>query len=757
MEEAEKMVALKKAYADIILNTAKEAAARIMASERKALRFQQDLYVTKDEALRMLLRLKRMIDSKTAEAEITSLNRQRRIEELEAQLDEAEETILNLRSELKQAHDQLGKAKSNHIEPLKGPIEKQDGSFEKLTNSDPIISSPSDSGTKGVMTSEIKNTPSKQRIMDGKCCTSAKQTVPSKSDFEKFCVDNPDLASIIMKNKEPEQYKNGCTQRIRAFERNDVDDQHFVIKSEPTIIMNEQNIERCTVPSPKTRDVDGLEEVPIHSSTYGDQPVKVCKKRKRKLRYRKAKPKTSRFLPHQPKKPPQPCSVLSHSKTNSNADNDNVKSGDGACTLTYAKAENKNSMVNSLGLEEKMRQNKDQVLRFVRKRLRKRRKVKYRDTIDQLTRPCQPCSFLSGCKPTSVNSNVVPGEDLLNTESDARIKTDIDPVSGSINVTECTKAVRKSGLTENATDEATELIDEAVLVQERDALKNPSVSGCKLNVEMDKAENTNSMENSFGLEEKTQQNEDQVLRFVRRGLRKRRKVKYRDTIAASSCSLPDQLTRPCQPCSLLSRCKPTSVNFNVISGEDLLNTESDARIKTDIDPVSGSIDVTECTKAVRKSGLAENATDEATELIDEAVLVQECETLNSPSVSSCKLNVEMDKVALMDSDLNNAKTSEATNRAPSQTDSSRLLKYTFSRKRKKESLTNPDENTLLGKSTTKRRVCEKQNGPPEPQKSSLIDESSRDSRRLVQVARQVGDNFSPPPLRTLFQVCPELR
>ena len=60
----QKMVALKKAYADIILNTAKEAAARIMVSERKALRFQHDLCASRDEALRMLVRLKQMLDSK---------------------------------------------------------------------------------------------------------------------------------------------------------------------------------------------------------------------------------------------------------------------------------------------------------------------------------------------------------------------------------------------------------------------------------------------------------------------------------------------------------------------------------------------------------------------------------------------------------------------------------------------------------------------------------------------------------------------
>lgn len=63
-ERLQKLVALKKAYADIILNTVKEAAARVMVSERKVRCLQQDLTSVKDEALRMLLRLKNMIDSK---------------------------------------------------------------------------------------------------------------------------------------------------------------------------------------------------------------------------------------------------------------------------------------------------------------------------------------------------------------------------------------------------------------------------------------------------------------------------------------------------------------------------------------------------------------------------------------------------------------------------------------------------------------------------------------------------------------------
>lgn len=60
----QRVTALKRAYADIILNTAKEAAARIMVSERKAVGFQHELNVAKEQALQTLLRLKQMMDSK---------------------------------------------------------------------------------------------------------------------------------------------------------------------------------------------------------------------------------------------------------------------------------------------------------------------------------------------------------------------------------------------------------------------------------------------------------------------------------------------------------------------------------------------------------------------------------------------------------------------------------------------------------------------------------------------------------------------
>lgn len=60
----QKLISLKKAYAEIILNTAKEAAARVMVAEKKAVKYQRELSDVKDEAVRMMLRLKQMMDSK---------------------------------------------------------------------------------------------------------------------------------------------------------------------------------------------------------------------------------------------------------------------------------------------------------------------------------------------------------------------------------------------------------------------------------------------------------------------------------------------------------------------------------------------------------------------------------------------------------------------------------------------------------------------------------------------------------------------
>ncbi|XP_061360294.1 uncharacterized protein LOC133304303 isoform X2 [Gastrolobium bilobum] len=219
MEDSEKLTALKKAYADIILNTAKEAAARIMVSERKAMRFQQELVSSKEEALRMLLRLKQMLDSKVNEAELTSLNQQKKIEELEAQLQEAEEIVRDLRAELKEAHAELENVTKHQMHPpveqnMEGEIAAQEN-FLQESRLDPYDGSVYSAPNLQFESASISDTGNP--TVNG---TNDNSTVSVPHDHTNNCyIHNPDFASIVIRRKEPKLYRNGCTQRIHACER----------------------------------------------------------------------------------------------------------------------------------------------------------------------------------------------------------------------------------------------------------------------------------------------------------------------------------------------------------------------------------------------------------------------------------------------------------------------------------------------------------------------------------------------------------
>lgn len=558
MEEAEKMMALKKAYADIILNTAKEAAARVMASERKALSFENDLHYTKDEAHRLLLRFKHMFDAKTTEAEVTSLTQRRRIEELEAQLNEAEEMILDLRAQLRQAYDQLDKEKNNLVN---GPNEKDNVPLCEITTN-----------KKHITTSPFSLSPPQSN----KCCDSTKQSLTEIGQFENFFVDDPALSSVILKSKEPELYRNGCTQRIRAIERNlgeeklpyvDVSDQHMLIKSDPFINAHEHNVETCTFKSTNAHmDVmkipSGSVKVCINSTAVKVQPVKDHKLPRKKSLYGKAKSTSRRFRQNQPHNTQQPSLDISHHKKNSDVGNNNDNSGN---TLPLNKPEKINLVKNFSELEGKLPHDNGEAVFMPRRSLRKR-KVRYQDD-------------------------------------------DIDP-----------------------------------------------------------------------------------------------------------STVP----------SVLSNCKMNSVNHNVTSVLDCLETDSEAGIKEEADFALASRNVSVDTKLDRDSRLMLNAEGKDANLLDESKLAKQD--------SNAAESIQMDNVISAFSNSFDAETSEATNGAPSHVDKSRVLTYTFSRKCKKEPLTNVVESSSLGGD---RRAGEKVKISPEVQKSSLVDGSSRESRRLVQVARQL--------------------
>lgn len=283
-----------------------------------------------------------------AEAEVTSLSQQRRIEELEMQLQEAEEIVRDLRTELKGVHDELEKVKNNLVQPLDEQMIKrnaatspEDTSQEHKLNTSETILLPPDSGWKPLSTCDMKNMPLNQRISDGKCCfvlgNATTQIEPlSDSPMENYYAGNPELASIMIRSKEPELYRNGCTQRIRAFERNlleggelplpgQADDQCLHVKTGSIIREDEKVDETCTVASSKTDNMGiaeisltRLEEVKQDDSGYDKgQAVKFFRRfsnRRKRSRFRNTKATSHNSLPDQAMKTCE-LSFLSRSKT----------------------------------------------------------------------------------------------------------------------------------------------------------------------------------------------------------------------------------------------------------------------------------------------------------------------------------------------------------------------------------------------------------------------------------------------------------
>lgn len=268
--------------------------------------------------------------------------------------------------------------------------------------------------------------------------------------------------------------------------------------------------------------------------------------------------------------------------------------------------------------------------------------------------------------------------------------------------------------------------------------------------------------------------------------KRQRKVPNGDAVSTSCMLCPDQ-HETCQPSSQ-GHCKACSLSLNdkIKSGEDgtrLIEYEVKLKplprldpgsklIKCGLNPISDSRNVKLTVGSLNRSDTIQNTSNKDVKLADDLVK-QECVAAANSTFPCYESNTLMVNIPLVYSDLQHLKSSkEAVANEPlvysdlegakppkepkvshSQVDNNRLLKYTFQRKLKKEALSSSDQNSSLEKSNAKRRAGEKQNGSPDSEKSSMINESSRDSRRLAQVAHQVGffHLFS-----VLLNVLPEL-
>ncbi|KAL1553537.1 hypothetical protein AAHA92_14200 [Salvia divinorum] len=234
MDADEKLTALKKAYADIILGISKEAAARVMASEKKSVRYQHELKAMKEEGVRMLMRLKQMMDAKNSEAEAAGVHQQNKIEELEAQLQEAEDIVRDLRDELSDVHAQLERMKSessHHIVKPKNtclvevPVEDKVSSYQSYECLPPNKSSLALGATvpHPVQRNECQKCYTKIACICG------------------AYIRDRDLPSIILRGKDLGLYRNGCTQRIRACDRNH-SDRELSLSEETDKATDEKNV-----------------------------------------------------------------------------------------------------------------------------------------------------------------------------------------------------------------------------------------------------------------------------------------------------------------------------------------------------------------------------------------------------------------------------------------------------------------------------------------------------------------------------------
>lgn len=573
-----------------------------------------------------------MFSLQTTEAETSSLRQQSRIEELEAQLHEAEDIIADLRIELKEAKGALQNMRNKEVQSLNGQILKVDAHSPENGTTEPMPTSPPDSRFQILSVSDINDKHTDQRVLDNTGCDKTRHT-DSTNDYhlDNYCADNPDLAPIIMRSKEPELYRNGRTQRIRALGRNlqnvklpheDMADQCSLIKNESVAGPDGKDEGLLNASSFKIKNMDRmknlteLEDGKELSSNNEDHPVKVMwRLRRRRTRFGSVRTTSRKACPRQLKRSSQPTPVRSYCKTYSNSVKDRVESGEEACTVPSPKGNGMDNVKNYTELGQKNQHSsicfKDQAIKSTYRRHAKR-DVKYRATFMPLSRPpldrfteSSPLCFLSHCSTTlhAVNSNVKSEEEQL----------------------------------------------------------------------------------------KTNENEPTL--------------------------------KP-----------PTRLNPGL------------TLIKTDVDLISGSANVTLHIKDVNRSGALQIPANDDTELANKHMSVKQ---EDDAAGSSRFPDLEMIDAQSGNSDSNDANTFEATNGTTDQGDNNRLLKYTFQRKRKKEFLYNPSESSSPEKSTIKRRANRKTNGEPEGEKSNLINQSSRDSRRLAQVARQVGYHF---PFSRLFNV-----
>ncbi|KAL8547380.1 hypothetical protein ACS0TY_006922 [Phlomoides rotata] len=249
--DADEKLALQKAYADIILSISKDTAARVLASERKSAMFQYELKVAREEGVRMLMRLKQMMDSQSSEAEAASLIQRKKIEELEAQLQEAEDIVRDLREELEDVQAKLERVQSENFHH---PNELSNACSKEVPVQNNVSSYQSSEYLPPNESFDVMVPDLSQKNECLKCCN---ETVCSCDVF----TGDRDLPSITVVDKDPGLYRNGCTQRIRACEDNLLD-RDSCLSEETDEVKDKKNCGELKEAKQKTKAPDLVAKIP---------------------------------------------------------------------------------------------------------------------------------------------------------------------------------------------------------------------------------------------------------------------------------------------------------------------------------------------------------------------------------------------------------------------------------------------------------------------------------------------------------------
>lgn len=260
---------------------------------------------------------------------MASLCQQQKIEELEAQLGEAEDIVKDLRAELREAQDELERATINQKQLLNEQNSNGDAATlmtasvgNRFDTSEAVMSSLPDTRSELVMASDVRNSTLNGTYENNKCYSEN----GSHKDNCYFC--NSDFASIVMRRKEPKLYRNGCTQRIHAFERNLLE-RNLSLPGQVEDVKNgictgEDDKELCKNLDPEADKMCAAENnpneiklIPADSNCVSAHAFKSFRrKRKRAARYRKSKTHSARNFPDQVVEATQKSDISSRSFPN---------------------------------------------------------------------------------------------------------------------------------------------------------------------------------------------------------------------------------------------------------------------------------------------------------------------------------------------------------------------------------------------------------------------------------------------------------